>query len=332
MIVSSRIRSVLVLLSIAATGCGSSSSNSKTDASSSAGGSGGTAGGAGGSGGTGGGAGGSGGSGGTAGSGGSGGTAGSGGSGGTAGSGGSGGTGGMPAADARPGDGPKPDAAPAAGQDTFDTNLGPLKMTPIKHASVLFEWNNMVVYVDPAMGNFDGRPQADVILISHIHGDHFVPAIIQKVRKASTMLFGPANVAAMVTGMTTMANGDTKTVGMLEIHAIGAYNLTAGRLGNHPMGVGNGYVLKFGSKTVFVSGDTECVPDIKALTNVDVALLCMNLPYTMSPAEAAPCVKAFMPKVTYPYHYQNQAGDHDVSGFPALVGNASEVRLREWYP
>jgi L-ascorbate metabolism protein UlaG (beta-lactamase superfamily) len=224
--------------------------------------------------------------------------------------------------------------AAAAGVQTFDTDMGPLKMTPIKHASVMFEWNGLVVYVDPAMApanaGFDGRPAADVILISHKHGDHLAPANIDKLRKATTKLFGPASVAAMpaVTGMTVMNNGDNQTVGALQIHALGAYNLTAERLMNHPMGEGNGYVLTFGSKKVFVSGDTECVPDIKALTGIDVALLCMNLPYTMSVAEAAVCAKTFSPKILYPYHYSNS----DVSVLPAMVGASSEVRLLNWYP
>jgi L-ascorbate metabolism protein UlaG (beta-lactamase superfamily) len=212
---------------------------------------------------------------------------------------------------------------------TFGTEMGPLLMTPIKHASVMFQWNGLTIYVDPAMGNFAGRPQADVILISHKHGDHLVPANINLLRKPTTKLFGPASVASMpaVTGMTVMNNGDMQTVGGLQIQAIPAYNTTAARLMNHPMGDGNGYVLTFANKKVFVSGDTECVPAIMALTGIDVALLCMNLPYTMSVPEAAACVKTFSPKILYPYHYSGQ----DPSVLPAMVGASSEVRLLDWY-
>jgi L-ascorbate metabolism protein UlaG (beta-lactamase superfamily) len=231
-------------------------------------------------------------------------------------------------------DGAAPDALPADGGvlpavQTFDTDQGPLKMTAIQHASVLFEWNGLTIYVDPAMGTFTGRPAADVILISHKHGDHLVPANINLLRKATTKLFGPASVASMpaVTGMTVMNNGDTQSVGALQIQAVPAYNLTADRLMYHPMGDGNGYVLTFGNKKVFVSGDTECVPAIMALTGIDVALLCMNLPYTMSVPEAAACVKTFNPKILYPYHYSGQ----DPSVVPAMVGASSEVRLLNWY-
>jgi L-ascorbate metabolism protein UlaG (beta-lactamase superfamily) len=226
------------------------------------------------------------------------------------------------------------DAAAAPNVQVFQTDMGTLTMTPIMHASVIFEWNGLTVYVDPALGSYKGRPAADVILISHKHGDHLNPGNIGKVRKEGTKLFGPASVAAMpaVAGMTVMNNGDTQTVGALKIQAISAYNITPERLMNHPMGDGNGYVLTFGNTKVFVSGDTECVPDIKALTGIDVALLCMNLPFTMSVADAAECAKTFRPTVLYPYHYQNMDMTKDVSMLPALVGPASEVRLLDWYP
>jgi L-ascorbate metabolism protein UlaG (beta-lactamase superfamily) len=232
-----------------------------------------------------------------------------------------------------PGDDAHADAGPASNVQVFDTDMGPLKMTPIMHASVMFEWNGLVVYVDPAVGTFTGRPAADVILISHKHGDHLNRGTINLLRKPSTSLFGPASVAAMptITGMTVMNNGDTQTVGSLQVQAIAAYNTTPERLMNHPMGDGNGYVLTFGNKKVYTSGDTECVPDIQALRGIDVALLCMNLPFTMSVADAAACARTFAPKILYPYHYQNMDMTKDVSMLPGLVGAASEVRLLDWY-
>jgi L-ascorbate metabolism protein UlaG (beta-lactamase superfamily) len=211
--------------------------------------------------------------------------------------------------------------------------MGPLKVTWIQHASVLVEWNNQTIYVDPSEGQFAARPKADLILITHTHGDHLKPDNIATLKKATTVVIGPAAAAGMVAGLVSMANGDSKTMNGVEIKAVAMYNTTAGRTNFHPMGTGNSYLLKLGGKTLYFSGDTECVPEVKALTGVDVAFLCMNLPYTMDVPAAAACAKAFAPKVVYPYHYRNQDNKlSDLAMFQSMVGTASEVRIRNWYP
>jgi L-ascorbate metabolism protein UlaG (beta-lactamase superfamily) len=194
-----------------------------------------------------------------------------------------------------------------------------------------------VVYADPSegpTGYFDTAPDADVIVITHKHGDHLKPANLTALSKPTTKIFAPATVAAMLTGMpvTTMANGEVKTAGSIEITAVAMYNTTPARLTNHAKGDGNSYVLKFGNKKVYVSGDTECTPELKALTGIDVAFLCMNLPYTMPVEDAAACTKLFAPKVVYPYHFRNGGGDlSDLGDFKTMVGASADVRIAKWY-
>lgn len=271
------------------------------------------------------------------------GTGGSTGSGGATGQGGSGpssdaGTGGagMDASDTETGGGTDASVDAPAGDNTFATDQGPLKVTPIMHASVRFDWNGKVIYSDPAQGDYTGAPPADIIVITHKHGDHLNPANIMKLTKAgATKIFAPATVASMLTGMpvTMMANGDTQTVGDITIDAVAMYNTTPARASNHPKGDGNGYVIKLGNKKVYVSGDTECTDELKKLTGIDVAFLCMNIPYTMDVPAAAACTKIFAPKVVYPYHYKDGTGMlEDVASFKTMVGATSDVRLANWYP
>ncbi len=137
-------------------------------------------------------------------------------------------------------------------------------------------------------------------------------------------------MAASVTGVTVIANGETKTIGAFQVEAIPMYNLKPAADGTvyHPKGRGNGYILTYGGKRFYFSGDTEGIPEMKALRNIDVAFVCMNLPYTMTPEAAAEAVRAFHPAVVYPYHYRGQ----DTKAFAkALAGTGIEVRLRDWY-
>lgn len=226
-------------------------------------------------------------------------------------------------------------AAPPATRvtDTIATSKGDLKITPLKHASVLFEFGGHVIYVDPAMdAPIEGLPKADFVFITHVHPDHMDPALVDKLRKPSTLVVAPQTVADKMSGVTVLANGAKKSFGDFEVEAVPMYNLQRGPAPGklyHPKGDGDGFVFTFGDKRVYTSGDTECTPEMKALENIDVAFVCMNLPYTMPPKEAAECVNAFAPKILYPYHYRNSNLDElkaDVTK-PGI-----EIRLRNWYP
>lgn len=219
-------------------------------------------------------------------------------------------------------------AALCAAPEEFSTAAGPLQITPIQHASLILKAGGKVMYVDPAQGSYDGLPQADYILITDIHGDHMAPNIVDKLRKPDTVILAPKAVAEKVTGCTVISNGESKTIGEFKIEAIPMYNLTPERQQYHPKGRGNGYVVTYGGKRLYFSGDTEGTPEMKALRNIDVAFICMNLPFTMTPPEAAEAVRAFHPAVVYPYHYRGQ----DVNVFAkALSGTGIDVRLRDWY-
>jgi L-ascorbate metabolism protein UlaG (beta-lactamase superfamily) len=187
------------------------------------------------------------------------------------------------------------------------------------------------MYVDPAQANFDGLPQADYILITDIHGDHMEASTVDKLKKPGAVILGPKAVADKVPGTTVISNGETKTIGDFKVEAIPMYNLTRGPAAGklyHDKGRGNGYIVTYGGKRFYFSGDTEGIPEMKALRNIDVAFVCMNLPYTMTSQEAAEAVRAFHPAVVYPYHYKGQ----DTQVFAkALDGSGIDVRLRDWY-
>ncbi len=215
--------------------------------------------------------------------------------------------------------------------EDFSTSAGTVRLTPIAHAALLLEAGGKAVYVDPVMGNYDGLPKADLILITHDHPDHLNPDRIKQLRKDSTVLLGPASVAAVVPGMQVMSNGDTRTWEKWKIDAVAAYNIKRGPAPGkfyHEKGHGNGYVLTFGGKRFYISGDTEGTPEMAALKNIDVAFICMNLPYTMSPEEAAAAVKTFMPKIAIPYHYR---GSDPAEFQKALEGSGIQVQLFDWY-
>jgi len=216
---------------------------------------------------------------------------------------------------------------------TFETSNGPVRITPLYHASLVIEAGGKVIYLDPAKpAKFEGLPPADLILITDIHGDHMDPASIAAVSKPGTEIWAPAAVARTVTSAQVISNGDAKTWGSLTIEAIPMYNLVRGPAPGklyHEKGRGNGYVISYGGKRFYFSGDTEGIPEMRALKDIDVAFVCMNLPYTMPPDEAADAVKAFHPKVVIPYHYRGS----DLSVFQkGLEGTGIEVRLLDWYP
>jgi L-ascorbate metabolism protein UlaG (beta-lactamase superfamily) len=221
----------------------------------------------------------------------------------------------------------------AAPGDKIDTAKGPLSITPIRHSSLLFNFDGKAIYVDPTgEGKYDGLPKADFIFVTHSHPDHFDKKQIEALRQPATTVIGAPDVVGELGSGVAMKNGDKKSFGSFEVEAVPSYNLVRGpKPGQlyHPKGQGDGFVFAFGDKRVYVSGDTECTPEMKALKNIDVAFVCMRLPYTMPPAEAAECIKAFKPKILYPYHYQTSNLDELTA---ALAQEKSiEVRLREWY-
>jgi L-ascorbate metabolism protein UlaG (beta-lactamase superfamily) len=221
----------------------------------------------------------------------------------------------------------------AATPQIFRTKAGEVKITPLYHASTLIEAGGKTIYLDPAKpAKLAGLPKANLILITDIHFDHMDPASISEISQAGTEILAAPAVVATVTTAKPIANGETKTWQGWTIEAVPAYNLTRGPAPGklfHDKGRGNGYVLTYGGVRFYFSGDTEAIPEMRALKNIDVAFVCMNLPYTMPPEEAADAVKAFHPKVVIPYHYHGS----DLAVFQKkLAGTGIEVRLLDWYP
>jgi L-ascorbate metabolism protein UlaG (beta-lactamase superfamily) len=218
--------------------------------------------------------------------------------------------------------------------DAIPTDAGELGITPIKHASMMMTFGGKHFFFDPwKEGNFDGLPKADVVFITDIHPDHYDPEGLGKVRTPATIVVGPQVVADKEPGVIVMKNGETRDVAGVKVEAVPMYNLVRGPEEGklfHDKGRGNGYVVTFGGKRVYVSGDTECTDEMKALQNIDVAFVCMNLPYTMPPSEAAACVNAFKPKIVFPFHYR----ESNTAEFASAIAKDSgiEVRQRDWYP
>jgi L-ascorbate metabolism protein UlaG (beta-lactamase superfamily) len=223
----------------------------------------------------------------------------------------------------------------AAGQsDTLPATGGDIQITPIMRASVQVEFAGKVIQVDP-VGKNEPTQQADLILVTDIHADNLDPDEIAKIRKPGAPVVMPAAAAAgtgaKISAPTTiLANGEAKTVADISIVAVPMYNARRGpKPGEfyHPKGRGNGYIVTLGGKRLYFAGDTECTPEMKDLKNIDVAFVPINMPFTMTPAEAADCVKAFQPKIVYPYHYEGQKNDE--AFFRAfLKGTPIEARVQ----
>ncbi len=225
--------------------------------------------------------------------------------------------------------------APNKQADVVETSKGPLKITPIYHGSVMLEFAGKIIHVDPwSQADYTGLPQADMIVITHSHADHMDPAVIKTLRKEGSILLAPPAVTDTLNGTVgdtdAISNGEKKTFLGVEFEAVPMYNLVFGSGPGKPFhhkGIGNGYIMTFGDKRVYFSGDTECVPEMKALKNISVAFLAMNPPRTMPPAEAAACADAFRPKIVYPYHYRGQNTQEFADALKKTPG--VEVRLRK---
>ncbi len=244
---------------------------------------------------------------------------------------------------------PEPADAPegaesGAKEDIEDSATGSeIGVTPLQHGSLLLTWKEWVVAVDPVQSALDAAtsevPKADLVLVSHSHGDHLDPDAIRKLRKENTAVVMPSEAAEKVDDQIPMtivaSNGYRGTFleGNVTIEAVPMYNLKRKRENGefyHPKGRGNGYVIEIGEQRVYVSGDTECTPEMKALREIDLAFVCMNLPYTMTVEEAAGCIREFEPKRLYPYHYRGQ----DPSKLETLLKDEESVKLvlLDWYP
>ncbi|HTH83724.1 MAG TPA: MBL fold metallo-hydrolase [Mucilaginibacter sp.] len=215
---------------------------------------------------------------------------------------------------------------------------GELTIQPIVHATLVLTYNGKNIYVDPTGGAdvFKGIAAPDMILITDIHGDHLDPKTIEAVNTTNATIIVPQAVADKLPetdkkNLVILKNGDKTTKMGIAIAAIPMYNLPESATAFHTKGRGNGYVLTIDGKNIYISGDTADIPEMRSLKNIDIAFVCMNLPYTMDVNTAAQAVLAFKPKAVYPYHYRGQ----DINVFKTLVNTGDkniDVRLRNWYP
>jgi len=209
-------------------------------------------------------------------------------------------------------------------------------ITEIGHASFNIDWNNISIYVDPVGDAYATMPSPNLILVTDVHGDHFQPDVLLKLLSPSTLIIAPNalfgelfNTSRSITyNLQTIANGEGFNAFGVSVEAIPMYNLTEERLMYHDPGRGNGYVITLGDTRIYVSGDTEDIPEMRALQDIDAAFICFNLPYTMTEDQAASAVNEFRPNIVFPYHYRGS----DVDLFESLIDEGIEVRkLENWY-
>jgi len=209
----------------------------------------------------------------------------------------------------------------------------------ISHATFIMNWDGVIIYLDPVGGAaaFKGKPAPDLVLVTDIHYDHADPVTLTAIL-GNAPLIAPQAVAIKIGADFSpqiMKNGETKTVAGFKITAVAMYNLTTDRLKFHDKGRGNGYIIEKDGYRVYVSGDTEDIPEMRALENIDLAFVCMNLPYTMVEEQAASAVLAFEPKEVIPFHYRGTDGKLDIVKFKSIVQTANpniKVTLMDWYP
>jgi len=214
--------------------------------------------------------------------------------------------------------------------DKISTEAGNVEMHFIGHGSLMFKVNGFVIYFDPVKSSGDYRflPKADLILVTHEHYDHLDIKLINELKKEGTLVFTNEKSTEQLGWAMTMKPGDRQEVNSIVIEAVHAYNIVNMRSPGqpfHPKGTGIGYILTIGGRRFYIAGDTENTPEMKALKNIEVAFLPMNLPYTMTPAMVADAAKAFRPRILYPYHYGETNTEELVN---LLKGSGIEVRIR----
>jgi L-ascorbate metabolism protein UlaG (beta-lactamase superfamily) len=217
--------------------------------------------------------------------------------------------------------------------DRFSTSKGTLSVMPIEHASFVLGWAGKAIYVDPAVRSIADAtlPRADAILITDPHYDHLDPVYVSRLRQPRTVVVGPEAAAARAPIDVILRNGETHALLGIDVTAVPSYNMTRGPVAGlryHEKGRDNGYLLDFGGLRVYISGDTDCTPEIEALERIDVAFMGLNVPYAMTPGEASQCVAAFHPSVVIPYAYRHA----DMSTFDlAKIAPGIELRRRNFY-
>ena len=215
--------------------------------------------------------------------------------------------------------------------DVISTSAGDVAITFIGHGSLMMEFKDKIIHVDPfgEVADYSQLPKADIVLVTHEHGDHLDLKALKNVRTEKTIIVLTELCAAKVKDGIVMHNGETREVGGLTVNAVPAYNIVNKRPDGspfHPKGAGNGYIVTFGDTRIYIAGDTENTPEMKALQNISIAFLPMNLPYTMTPEMVADAVRAFHPRILYPYHF----GETDTSRIVDLLkGEDVEVRIRK---
>ncbi len=223
--------------------------------------------------------------------------------------------------------------------NVFSSASGEFTVHPVRHASFVMQTPSGTIYCDPVgdLTLYAEFPEPDLILITHHHGDHFkIDTLNDIVNDETKMLVNPTVFSKLPENLASISssigNGEKATVAGVSVEAIPAYNFTPERQKFHPQGRDNSYVLSFDDFRIFVSGDTEDVPEMRALKDIDLAFLCMNLPFTMDVKAAASAVAEFRPKVVYPYHYRGRdEGTQDPEEFAALVGSQADIRIADWY-
>ena len=236
----------------------------------------------------------------------------------------------------------KTEIAENKSSDEMNAESNEIEIIPISHATAVFKWDDQVFYTDPVGGAeaFEGKAEADFILITDIHGDHMNAETLNALNLGDTKIIVPQAVQEKLpeelqANLIVMNNGESRDFMGFSIEAIPMYNLPQSKDAMHVKGRGNGYVLEKNGKRLYISGDTEDIPEMRNLQNIDVALVSMNLPYTMPVDQAADGVLAFKPKKIIPYHYRGKDGFADVEKFKSLVNEGNEnieVELMEWYP
>jgi L-ascorbate metabolism protein UlaG (beta-lactamase superfamily) len=223
-------------------------------------------------------------------------------------------------------------AAQEMSRDVFKTSKGDLEIYFIGHASLIFTYGGKTIHIDPTnmVGDYSKLPKADLVFITHEHFDHFDPKALEQISTAETIVVTTPTVAEKYKkNCIVMKNGDINTIEGLPVEAVPAYNIIHERskgMPFHPKGIGNGYVITFGDLRIYIAGDTENIPEMKALKDIDIAFLPMNVPYTMTPEMVADATKAFNPKILYPYHFS----ETDTSKIVDLLKDEKiEVRIRD---
>ena len=214
-------------------------------------------------------------------------------------------------------------------KDSFQASEGDLGITFIGHGTLMFSFQKRIIHVDPygKLADYSKLPKADIILLTHDHADHLDISAIDLIKNKDTLIVQTEECSEKTGTGLVMKNGDVQTLEIIIIEAVPAYNIQHTRDNGqpfHPKGVGNGYIISFGELRVYIAGDTENIPEMKDIRNIDIAFLPMNLPYTMTPEMVADAAKTLKPKILYPYHF----GNADTDKLIQLLKDRKDIEIR----